>query len=192
MPDDVFESDNNDEENFADLFESYMTEQNDIQVGDKINGEIIAVGDKNIFINTGTKTDGVVEKSELLNANKELECKTGDMLDLYVVSISDGEIIPLLSFFLTIFIYDCFLKILKDNSLFPGITSFTLKSGNRKFFTRYFVPDLRLYIFFKSIVWIIDSAGPRVTVLILSPFKYSFISVFSSLYGTMSSSSLPL
>lgn len=92
MPDDVFESDNNEEENFADLFESYMTEQNDIQVGDKIKGEIIAVGDKNIFINTGTKTDGVVEKSELLNTNKELECKTGDVLDLYVVSISDGEI----------------------------------------------------------------------------------------------------
>jgi len=67
MPDDVFESDTNEEENFADLFESYMTEQKDIQVGDKIKGEIIAVGDKNIFINTGTKTDGVVEKSELLN-----------------------------------------------------------------------------------------------------------------------------
>ncbi|MBC2717674.1 MAG: 30S ribosomal protein S1 [Desulfobacteraceae bacterium] len=92
MPDDVFESDTNNEENFADLFESYMTEQNDIQVGDKIKGEIIAVGDKNIFINTGTKTDGVVEKNELLNEKKELECKTGDVLDLYVVSISDGEI----------------------------------------------------------------------------------------------------
>ena len=42
MPDDVFESDNNEEEeSFADLFESYMTEQKDIQVGDKIKGEII-------------------------------------------------------------------------------------------------------------------------------------------------------
>ena len=92
MPDDVFESDNNEEENFADLFESYMTEQNDIQVGDKIQGEIIAIGDKNIFINTGTKTDGVVEKNELLNKDKEIECKTGDMLELYVISISDGEI----------------------------------------------------------------------------------------------------
>lgn len=94
MPDDndIFESETNEEENFADLFESYMTEQVDIQVGDKIRGEIIAVGDKNIFINTGTKTDGVVEKSELLNDANELECKTGDILDLYVVAIADGEI----------------------------------------------------------------------------------------------------
>jgi len=93
MSDDIFESEaSEEEENFADLFESYMTEQKDIQVGDKIKGEIIAVGDKNIFINTGTKTDGVVEKSELLNENKEIDCKTGDVLDLYVVSVSDGEI----------------------------------------------------------------------------------------------------
>ena len=92
MPDDNFESETNEEENFADLFESYMTEQKDIQVGDKIKGEIIAVGDKNIFINTGTKTDGVVEKSELLNEDNEIDCKTGDVLDLYVVSVSDGEI----------------------------------------------------------------------------------------------------
>jgi len=92
MPDDIFESETNEEENFADLFESYMTEQKDIQVGDKIKGEIIAVGDKNIFINTGTKTDGVVEKSELLNEDNEIDCKTGDVLDLYVVSVSDGEI----------------------------------------------------------------------------------------------------
>jgi small subunit ribosomal protein S1 len=92
MPDDVFESETNEEENFADLFESYMTEQKDIRVGDKIKGEIIAVGDKNIFINTGSKTDGVVEKSELLNDDNEINCKTGDVLDLYVVSVSDGEI----------------------------------------------------------------------------------------------------
>jgi len=92
MPDDIFEPEDNEEESFAELFESYMTEQVDIAVGDKIKGEIIAVGDKNIFINTGTKTDGVVEKSELLNDDNELECKTGDVLDLYVVSIADGEI----------------------------------------------------------------------------------------------------
>ena len=92
MPDDVFKSETHEEENFADLFESYLPEQNNIQIGDKIKGEIIAVGDKNIFINTGTKTDGVVEKSELLNNDNELECQAGDVLDLYVVSITDGEI----------------------------------------------------------------------------------------------------
>jgi small subunit ribosomal protein S1 len=80
------------EENFADMFESYMTEQKEINVGDRISGEIISIGDKNVFINTGTKTDGVVEKGELLDKDNELPYKQGDRLDLYVVAISDGEI----------------------------------------------------------------------------------------------------
>lgn len=79
-------------ESFADLFESYMTEQRDLNVGDRISGEIISIGDKNVFINTGTKTDGVVEKGELLDKDGQLPFRQGDRLDLYVVSLSDGEI----------------------------------------------------------------------------------------------------
>ena len=103
MPDDFNESEMNDDEaddgkdiagdeSFADLFESYMTEQKDLNVGDRINGEIISIGDKNVFINTGTKTDGVVEKGELLDKEGQLPYQKGDRLDLYVVAISDGEI----------------------------------------------------------------------------------------------------
>ncbi len=104
MPDDFNESEINDDEtaggekdagsgeSFADMFESYMTEQKEVNVGDRISGEIIAIGDKNIFINTGTKTDGVVEKGELLDKDNELPYKKGDRLDLYVVAMSDGEI----------------------------------------------------------------------------------------------------
>jgi small subunit ribosomal protein S1 len=92
MSDDLFEKDINHNESFAELFESYMTEKDDVQLGDKIKGEIIAIGDKDIFINTGTKTDGVVEKNELLNDDGELTFQTGDLLELYVVSINEGEI----------------------------------------------------------------------------------------------------
>ncbi|MDO9265018.1 MAG: S1 RNA-binding domain-containing protein, partial [Desulfosalsimonadaceae bacterium] len=104
MPDDFNESETSDDEtagdekdiagdeSFADLFESYMTEQKEVNVGDRINGEIISIGDKNVFINTGTKTDGVVEKGELLDKDNELPYKKGDRIDLYVVAISDGEI----------------------------------------------------------------------------------------------------
>ncbi|MFZ2632840.1 MAG: 30S ribosomal protein S1 [Desulfosalsimonadaceae bacterium] len=104
MPDDFNESEISDDEtagdekdiagdeSFADLFESYMTEQKEVNVGDRINGEIISIGDKNVFINTGTKTDGVVEKGELLDKDGQLPYKKGDRLDLYIVAISDGEI----------------------------------------------------------------------------------------------------
>lgn len=104
MPDDLTPSEIHDDkpaaeadappadENFADMYEAYMTEQSDLRVGDQISGEIIGIGDKNVFINTGTKTDGVVEKGELLDKDGRLPYTKGDRLDLYVVAIAEGEI----------------------------------------------------------------------------------------------------
>lgn len=96
MTDDIFDPDHPEnisgEENFADLFESYMSEQEDLRVGDKIRAEIIAIGDKNIFIHIGAKSDGVVDKAEMLDDQNALTVQVGDFLDLYVVSVKEGEI----------------------------------------------------------------------------------------------------
>jgi len=82
-----------DEESFADLLESYSPEKNkDLRIGDKISGEIIAIGSDKIFIDTGTKIDGVVEKSELLDDKGELAFKTGDVVDLFVVALNENTI----------------------------------------------------------------------------------------------------
>ncbi len=82
-----------DEEDFATLLENSMSSaKDDLRVGEEINGEIISIGNQGIFINTGTKVDGVVEKNELVNENNELEYRVGDVLKLYVISIDDGEI----------------------------------------------------------------------------------------------------
>ena len=81
------------EESFADLFEAYEKNvSDDIRVGDKISGEIISIGRDAVFVDTGTRIDGVVEKAELLNEEGELDCKVGDVLELYAVSVKGGEI----------------------------------------------------------------------------------------------------
>jgi small subunit ribosomal protein S1 len=81
------------EESFADLFEAYDKKVNDnIRVGDKISGEIISIGRDAVFVDTGTRIDGVVEKAELLNEEGELDCRVGDVLELYAVSVRGGEI----------------------------------------------------------------------------------------------------
>ncbi|MDM8539410.1 S1 RNA-binding domain-containing protein, partial [Desulfobacterales bacterium HSG17] len=83
----------NEEESFADLFESYNTGMSeDLQVGDIVKGEIISIGMDTVFVNTGTKIDGAVEKLELLDENNELTFSLGDTLELYVVSLSENEI----------------------------------------------------------------------------------------------------
>ncbi|QTA83919.1 30S ribosomal protein S1 [Desulfonema limicola] len=86
------ENNENEEENFADLFESYNTGMNeDLQVGDMVKGEIISIGMDSVFVNTGTKIDGAVDKAELLDENGEMTFSKGDILELYVVAFNENE-----------------------------------------------------------------------------------------------------
>jgi small subunit ribosomal protein S1 len=81
------------EENFAEMFESYSAGMNeDIQVGDKIHGKIISISDSAVFVDTGTKADGVVDAEELKNDDGELPFELGDTLALYVVAATESEI----------------------------------------------------------------------------------------------------
>lgn len=81
------------EESFEDLFESYMKEmKDDLQVGEQITGEIIAIGSENVFVSTGTKIDGVADRSELVDKDGNLAHSLGDPVTLYVISKNESEI----------------------------------------------------------------------------------------------------
>jgi small subunit ribosomal protein S1 len=93
MNDDMENESSEAEEQFADLFESYSAGMNDnIQVGDRIRGRVISIGTNSVFVDTGTKADGVVDKSELLDEDGQLPLAEGDELDLYVVTADESEI----------------------------------------------------------------------------------------------------
>jgi small subunit ribosomal protein S1 len=81
-----------DTQSFAELFESYTGDHKDLRVGDRISGKIIAVGADAVFIDAGSKIDGVVEKAELLEKDGEFPYKVGDVIDLYVIAADDAEI----------------------------------------------------------------------------------------------------
>ena len=93
MSDDQAKENGVEEESFADLFESYCNGMNeDVRVGDRIRGEVISIGKDTVFVDTGTKIDGVVERDELKDEKGDLTCKVGESLDLYVVSYNGNEI----------------------------------------------------------------------------------------------------
>jgi small subunit ribosomal protein S1 len=81
------------EQSFAALLEAYSPGADaDMGVGDKISGKIVSIGRDSVFVDTGTKIDGVVDKGELLDENGEISLAEGDILELYVVALSDEEI----------------------------------------------------------------------------------------------------
>ncbi len=63
-----------------------------LQVGDRLTCRIIAVGRDTVFVDTHTKTDGMVEKAGLLDESGNLPYSVGDTLDLYVVSVKDDGV----------------------------------------------------------------------------------------------------
>ncbi len=83
-----------DEMSFEELFESYDSKATkELKQGDLVEGQIISIGKSSIYIDTGTKSDGVVEKSELLDENGEFPYAVNDKIKLYVVSLSESEVI---------------------------------------------------------------------------------------------------
>jgi len=82
------------EPSFAELFESYDSKiGQELSDGDMVEGKIIAIGEARVYVDTGTKSDGVVDKAELVDENGEFSFKAGDIVKLYVVSSSESEII---------------------------------------------------------------------------------------------------
>jgi len=82
------------EMSFEELFESYDAKANrELKQGDMVEGRIISVGKSVVYIDTGTKSDGVVDKIELLDENGEFPFAEDDKIKLYVVSLSESEVI---------------------------------------------------------------------------------------------------
>ncbi len=78
---------------FAALMEASLAERGgEINVGDRITGPVIAVTDTTVVVDTGTKLDGVADRSEFLDENGEMAVSEGDTVTLYVVSVRADEV----------------------------------------------------------------------------------------------------
>ncbi len=90
---DTPDNDEASEESFAEMFEAYSAGmKEDLRVGDKVHGRIISITSSAVFVDTGTKTDGVVEIEDLKDEEGNLPYEVGDELDLFVVAANESEI----------------------------------------------------------------------------------------------------
>ncbi len=86
-------SDSQMEQSFAEMFEASEIEMKpDLRVGDRIKGRIIAVSEEMVYVDTGTKSDGVIEKQELQDKDGTFTLREGDEVELFVVAVQGGQI----------------------------------------------------------------------------------------------------
>jgi small subunit ribosomal protein S1 len=78
--------------NFAELFEQSGKENKRwLEPGQKLTGKILKIGNEFIFMDTGQKGEGVIERKEFLDIDGNITVKEGDEISAYFLSSSHGE-----------------------------------------------------------------------------------------------------
>ncbi len=84
-----------DNEDFASLFGEFekkqaATRKKAPKVGEKVTGTVVSIQSDNVFIDLGSKTEGIVEREELTDDEGNLTVSVGDSIDI-VVSGKDED-----------------------------------------------------------------------------------------------------
>jgi small subunit ribosomal protein S1 len=86
----IIEEENNGE-SFAELFEQSAKQTNWLEPGQKVTARILKVSSEWIFIDTGQKGEGVVDRKEFLDLDGNVTVREGDFVTAYFLSSSHGE-----------------------------------------------------------------------------------------------------
>jgi small subunit ribosomal protein S1 len=78
-------------ENFAELYEKSATRTNWLEPGQKLTARVLKVSNEWIFIDTGQKGEGVVDRKEFLDLDGNITVKEGDSITAYFLSSNHGE-----------------------------------------------------------------------------------------------------
>ncbi|MBW4056046.1 MAG: 30S ribosomal protein S1 [Proteobacteria bacterium] len=91
--DDIIEETNETEdESFAKLFEQDGKQaERWLEPGQKLTGKVLKIGNEWIFMDTGQKGEGVIERKEFLDSDGNLTVAEGDAITAYFLSSSQGE-----------------------------------------------------------------------------------------------------
>jgi small subunit ribosomal protein S1 len=77
-------------ESFAELFEDSLANQR-IRPGMILTGLVVDVTDDIVIVNVGLKSEAVIPVEQFKNERGELEVKTGDMVEVALDSVEDGN-----------------------------------------------------------------------------------------------------
>lgn len=80
-----------DEGSFADLFEQSYREHGRLEPGEKVTARVLKISAEWVFLDTGRKGEGVLDRKELLDAEGNLTVREGDMISAWFLSSSRNE-----------------------------------------------------------------------------------------------------
>lgn len=79
------------EDNFAALFEDSYSEINSLKPGQLVETEIISISGEWIFLKLNGKSEGLLDKTEMIDKDGNLTVKEGDRIKVFFLSSQNGE-----------------------------------------------------------------------------------------------------
>jgi len=79
------------EETFADYFEKSYTRMDKLSPGQVVETRIESISNDSIFLQLNGKSEGILDKAELLDKDGKLTVKEGDTIKAFFLRIKDGE-----------------------------------------------------------------------------------------------------
>jgi small subunit ribosomal protein S1 len=79
----------NGEESFSDLLNASFKPATQIKVGEVATGKVISIGKDNIFLDLGTRAEGMIDREECIRQG-ELTVKQGESIQILVTAFRDG------------------------------------------------------------------------------------------------------
>lgn len=64
----------------------------EFEIGSKVTGRIIAIDSKSVFVDINAKSEGIINREEVLDADGNISVEVGDIIEAYFVSEKNGEI----------------------------------------------------------------------------------------------------
>ena len=90
--DDMIEETDDESGDFAELFEQSGSQGRSwLEPGQKLTGTVLKIGTEWIFMDTGQKGEGVIERKEFIDIDGNVTVKEGDFISAYFLSSSNGE-----------------------------------------------------------------------------------------------------
>lgn len=79
-------------DDFAAMFGETSFDFKEVFPGDRVNARIVALDDDNVFVDLGTKAEGVIDRNDLIEKDGTLPYVIGDTVQVYVVDTRGGSI----------------------------------------------------------------------------------------------------
>jgi len=64
-----------------------MPDRRRLEPGELVEGTVVLVGDKHVFLDVGAKAEATIDLAEVMDEEGEISVKTGDKLEAYIVSV---------------------------------------------------------------------------------------------------------